>query len=49
MLKRLSEARTAGMEMAMAMAMDEKREDDRFWWDVRAGGDQEQKDIEVQE
>lgn len=44
MLRRLSEAQTAGIEMAM----DEKREDDRFWWDVRAGG-QEQNDNEVQE
>lgn len=44
MLKRLSEAQRAGTEMAM----DEKMEDDRFWWDVRAGG-QEQNEIKIQE
>ena len=38
-MKRLSEARTAGMEMAM----DVKREDDGFRWAVRAG-DQKQDD-----
>ena len=39
LVKRLSEARTAGIEMAI----DEKREDDGFWWDVRVA-DQKQDD-----
>lgn len=41
LVKRLSEARTAGIEMAMAI--DGKREDDGFWWDVRVA-DQKQDD-----